>query len=204
MNVNSAPLMVTFLSASFTLVSRCNRNLFRTKAITKPFGKWPRSARRTRDKTRAIHPTVITAAGTRQPKWTLPQLLPLWRYIYAFSFCSTKRIDESIMWSLESGGSVPAPRQVRSSRDFGGLCYAQQQQQTSTRYESIEEPTALQRTQRRPQVSNIWIFPTDLVCDELIFRLDRARSARESAARRGSHESLDSVHTEVSDEVSST
>ena len=30
----------------------------------------------------------------------------------------------------------------------------------------------------------------------------RARSARENAARRGSHESLDSVQTEISDEVS--
>ena len=34
------------------------------------------------------------------------------------------------------------------------------------------------------------------------FMVYRGRSARENAARRGSHESLDSVQTEILDEVS--
>jgi hypothetical protein len=48
-----------------------------TKAITKPFGKWPRNAKRTRDRTKATHLTVIMADGTKLPKLILLQLQPL-------------------------------------------------------------------------------------------------------------------------------
>ncbi len=116
------------------------------------------------------------------------------------------RINKSIIFYLESWCSLSTPRQIRSCWNPRGLCYAQQQQQTSTWYEPTEELKTLQWTQRWSKVNNFYfiLFFWVHICNGLISRLDRARSARENAARRGSHESLDSVHTEVSDEVSAS
>lgn len=67
------------------------------------------------------------------------------------------------------------------------------------------------RNTRRPNESN-----SDMKYDSAMFQCEmqfqhfslfffsRGRSARDNAARRGSHESLDSVQTEILDEVSGT
>ena len=117
------------------------------QVITRPSGKWLRSAKRTRARTRATLRTATTEDGTRQPKWTRrpsPQRLRCVNNKQDASL--NERVTNVYSLRLESGGALPTSGQVRSGRDAGGLRHAEQQQQKSAGCQPDERSSSIQRT----------------------------------------------------------